>query len=293
MPHHSKKTTLITGATSGIGLAAAKGLAGEGHCIIGVGRAQERIEAACQAILAKVPDADITYLLADLSSQSQILSLADRVEETLLTKGLDHLDILVNNAGAVTSWFTLTEDGYELQFAVNHLASFLLTHKLMPFLEKSAEARILTTSSASHRNTRIHWKDIMFQKHYGTLKAYKQSKLANVLFTYEFNRRFGENSNITAFAVDPGLVNTTIGMKGTSGLVRWFWNKRSRKGNSPEIAAETIVYLACRHEIPYKNAFYWKECHPIPPSHYAQWDKPAQRLWELSEKLCGIESYGQ
>jgi NAD(P)-dependent dehydrogenase (short-subunit alcohol dehydrogenase family) len=283
-----QKITLITGATSGIGLAASKGLVGEGHLVIGVGRSEEKVDAAQQSILTKHPDADIHYLLADLSSQTQIHKLAKEVRAYLNTRNLDHIDVLVNNAGAVSSWFTLTEDGYELQFAVNHLAPFLLTHELLPLLEKSEQARILTTSSASHRNTRIHWKDVMLRKHYSTLGAYKQSKLANVLFTYELNRRLGPDSPVTAFAIDPGLVNTNIGTKGTNGFVNWFWKKRSSKGTCPEIAAETIVYLGCRREIPYSNAYYWKECHPISPSRYAQKEEPAARLWELSEKLSGI-----
>lgn len=283
------KITVITGATAGIGLAAAMGLAGEDHIIIGVGRSQEKVDIARQVILEKHPDADVTYLLTDLSSQEQVRQLAKEVKDLLSDRQLDHLDVLVNNAGAVTSWFTLTEDGYEHQFAVNHLAPFLLTHELMPLLEKSEQARVLTTSSASHRNTRMHWKDVMLGKHYGTLRAYKQSKLANVLFTLELNRRLGHGSTITAYAIDPGLVSTTIGTKGTSGFVNWFWKKRSSKGAPPEIAAETIIYLACRKEIPYQDAFYWKECHPNAPSRYAQKEEPAARLWELSETLCGIE----
>ena len=127
-----QKITLITGATSGIGLAASKGLVGEGHLVIGVGRSEEKVDAAQQSILTKHPDADIHYLLADLSSQTQIHKLAKEVRAYLNTRNLDHIDVLVNNAGAVSSWFTLTEDGYELQFAVNHLAPFLLTHELLP-----------------------------------------------------------------------------------------------------------------------------------------------------------------
>lgn len=288
MPNPSPKITLITGATAGIGLATAIGLAGEGHFVIGVGRSEDKNKAAREAILTKYPDADVAYLLADLSSQTQVRQLAGQVRQLLSEKHLNHLDVLVNNVGAVASWFTLTEDGYELQFAVNHLAAFLLTHELLPLLENSSQGRVLTTSSGSHRNTRMHWKDMMFRKHYSTLRAYKQSKLANVLFTNEFNRRKSPDSTVTAFAVDPGLVNTNIGLKGTGGVVNWFWKKRSSKGVPPEIAAETIVYLACRREIPYQDEFYWKACHAIPSSRYSRRQEPAARLWELSNSLCGI-----
>lgn len=285
---HHNKLILITGATSGIGLAAVKGLTDEGHAVIGVARSQTKAVAAKQKILESNPAAEITFLLADLSSQSQIYELSKEVAATLKLMKRDSIDVLINNAGEVSSWYTLTEDGFELQFAVNHLATFLLTQLLLPYLQNAPSARILTTSSASHRNTRIHWKDVMYRRHYGTLKAYKQSKLANVLFTLEFNRRMGDDSSIKAYAVDPGLVNTEIGAKGTNGFVYWFWNKRKRRGTSPEIAAETIVYLACRSYLPYENEWYFKACHPAKPSRYARKIDPAKRLWDLSEKLTGL-----
>ncbi len=292
MKHNNQKITLITGATSGIGLAAMKGLAGEGHRLIGVARSTEKAEAAKKDICSNYPEAQITYLLADLSSQSQIRNLALQIGQTLEKLGSESLDVLVNDAGTVTSWYTLTEDGYERQFAVNHLAPFLLTQLLLPYLEKAPQGRILTVSSGSHRNTRMHWKDVMFSRHYGTLRAYKQSKLANVLFTLEQNRRLGEGSTVKAYAVDPGLVNTHIGNKDSSGFVNWFWSKRSKKGSSPEVAAETIVYLACRQAIPYHDQWYFKECHPISSSPYSQMQEPAARLWALSEKLCGLSEEG-
>lgn len=291
MDTNHKKTTLITGATSGLGLAAMKGLADEGHRLIGVARSDEKIKAAEEELKKDFPDAEIRFLKIDLSSQTQIRSLTDQVAATLLDWGTDSLDVLVNNAGAVTSWYTLTEEGYERQFAVNHLAPFLLTHLLLPFLQQAPQGRVLTVSSGSHRHTRIHWKDVMFSHHYSTLRAYKQSKLANVLFTMEFNRRIGADSSVQAYAVDPGLVNTKIGAKDTNGFVKWFWGRRSSHGNPPEIAAETIIYLTSRSRIPYKNQWYFKECHPIAPSRYAQEPQPAERLWDLSTRLCGLEDF--
>jgi NAD(P)-dependent dehydrogenase (short-subunit alcohol dehydrogenase family) len=288
MTDSNKKITMITGATSGIGLAAMKALAGEGHILIGTARSDEKAAAAKAAILAAFPDAEVTYLLADLTTQEEVRSLADQAVETFKSYSHEGLDVLVNNAGSVTSWYTLTEDGYEQQFAVNHLAPFLLTHFLLPYLKRAPDGRVLTVSSGSHHNTRMHWRDVMLSRHYGTLKAYKQSKLANVLFTYELNRRLGPDSSVKAYAVDPGLVNTHIGEKGTSGFVSWFWSRRSKRGNSPEIAAETIVYLACRRQIPYHDEWYWKECHPIPSSRYSRKKEPAERLWELSSELCGL-----
>ena len=285
----NSKTIVLTGATSGLGLATMQGLADEGHRLIGVARSPEKIATAEKSLREAYPDVELKLLRADLSSQSQIRSLAEEIESVLRLWGQDHLDVLINNAGAVTSWYTQTEDGYERQFAVNHLAPFLLTHLLLPHLQKAPKGRILTVSSGSHRHTRIHWKDVMLSRHYGTLRAYKQSKLANVLFTYELNRRLGPESKVRAYAVDPGLVNTQIGAKDTSGFVKWFWNRRSQHGDPPEIAAETSIYLACRSSIPYHEQWYWKECHPIPPSPYSSKPEAAKRLWQLSARLCGIE----
>jgi len=283
----SSKIVIITGATSGIGLAAAKGIASEGHFVIGVARSKEKAQASKDSILKDFPESRVDYLLADLASQKEVYALAENIQGVLKENDHKHIDVLINNAGAVTSWFTLTEDGYELQFAVNHLAPFLLTKLLLPFLENSPSGRILTVSSGSHRRAHIHWNDVMLHHRYNTLKAYKQSKLANVLFTYELNRRY-EQDNIKAYTIDPGLVNTKIGTKGTNGSVQWFWNKRRKKGVTPEIAAESIIHLACRRYIPKAESWYWKGCRPIQPSRYTRREEEAQRLWELSDRLCGF-----
>jgi NAD(P)-dependent dehydrogenase (short-subunit alcohol dehydrogenase family) len=283
-----KKLIVITGATSGIGQAAMKSLADEGHAVIGVARNAQKALFAKQALLASYPHADIDYIYADLSAQAHVRGLAEEIQKKIVLRGFLGLDVLVNNAGAVSSWFTITEDGYEMQFAVNHLAPFLLSYLLLPNLRNCEGSRILTVSSSSHRNTRIHWKDVMLRKNYGTLRAYKQSKLANVLFTYEFNRLNTSDSDIRAYAVDPGLVNTTIGAKRTNGLSNRFWNRRRHKGVSSELAAETIVYLAMRQHLPAATSWYWKACGPEQPSRHAQSEESAGRLWDLSTRLCGL-----
>ena len=178
------KTIVITGATSGIGYAATRKLAAIGANVLGVGRSAERCNKAKENILRESPDAQIDFLLADLSSQQQVKKLAEEIKQKVDKQENNAIDVLVNNAGSVVNWYTATEDGFELQFAVNHLAPFLLTHLLLPSIERSKDGRILTVSSNSHRKARIHWKDVMLRRGYNTLLAYKQSKLANVLFTY-------------------------------------------------------------------------------------------------------------
>ncbi|MBN1304665.1 MAG: SDR family NAD(P)-dependent oxidoreductase [Anaerolineales bacterium] len=282
------KTIVITGATSGIGLAAASALAGMGHTLVCVGRDRDRCRHARESILRQAPQADVTYLLADLSSQKQVRGLAGEIKQAITGHRGESLDVLVNNAGGVSNWYTTTEDGYELQFAVNHLAPFLLTLELLPLLQAAPGARVLTVSSGSHRNMQMHWQDIMYSRKYNTLLAYKQSKLANVLFSYEFNRRYGQDSGPRAYAIDPGLVNTSIGLKGTSGLVHWIWEQRRRGGASPEKGAETVVHVASDQGVSNVQEVYWKDCRPLPPSKYARREAEAARLWALSERLCGV-----
>jgi len=286
-----RKTVLVTGATSGIGLAAAKALAGRGMSVFGVGRSRERCAAAQAAVSAVSAGAPVEFLAADLSAQAQVRALAETVRERL--EGGRGLDVLVNNAGFVSSWYLASEDGYEMQFAVNHLAPFLLTRELLPLLARAGTGRVITMTSGSHFRTRMRWRDVMFRTGYQCLFVYKQSKLANVLFTHELNRRLGPLSPVRAYAVDPGLVDTGIGEKGTTGLVKWIWSRRRRKGVSPEKAAETIVHLATEPGLADPDAGYWKECRPAEPSPYSRREREAMRLWELSERLCGIEGGGR
>jgi NAD(P)-dependent dehydrogenase (short-subunit alcohol dehydrogenase family) len=282
------KTIVITGATAGIGLAAAQALAGRGAHVIGVGRSMGRCVEARQAILANCPDARIDFCTADLSSQRQVRVLAASIRACIEAVEEAKIDVLINNAGTVSSWYVATEDGYELQFAVNHLSPFLLTYELMPLLQSAPSARVITTSSGSHHHRAMRWADVMYRQHYSCLAAYKQSKLANVLFTAELNRRLGAGSSVRAYAVDPGLVNTEIGLKGTGGIEQWVWQWRRSGGMSAEEGAATVVFLASEAVLEDPDAIYWKDCRPAKPSSYALRPEEAGRLWSLSERLSGL-----
>lgn len=288
------KIVVITGATSGIGLATAKELARKGAVVIGAGRSREHCEIALSAVKNLYPEAKITYLTADLSSLTEVAGLAAEIRNMLAANGYEHIDTLINNAGTVSSWYVSTVDGFELQFAVNHLAQFRLTYELLPLLGRSPGGKVISVSSGSHYRTKIHWKDVMLRKHYNCLLAYKQTKLANVLFVSELNRRLAAvESSVRVFAADPGLVDTEIGLKGTDAIVKKIWKMRSKRGTPVEQPARSIAWLALEPGARRSGEIYWKDCLPLKPSRYSQREDVAERFWELSERMCGIKySFG-
>ena len=213
---------------------------------------------------------------------------ADEISVYLKKENGGKLDVLVNNAGGISAWYITTPEGYETQFALNHLAGFLMTHRLMPLL-LAAGGRVILTGSGSHKYMRMHWKDIMFEKRYHVLLAYKQSKLAGMLFAAELNRRF-TSRGVRTYVVDPGLVNTGIGSKNSAGIVAWFWEKRRKHGAAPQVPAQTYVFLA--EETPAPTGLYYRGRCERKYSRQAKNEADAQRLFALSEKLCGI-TFGQ
>jgi retinol dehydrogenase 12 len=286
-PDTGGKTAVITGATSGIGLQSLIALAHQGISVIGVGRDTRRCLAAEEMVKAACPAAQIRYLVADLSRQAEIRRLAENICLSLNDWGKNSLDVLVNNAGIFSDRMMRTVDGVELVLAVNHMAPFLLTHKLLPQILAAPHGRVITVSSASHYHTWINPQRINHPWVYFGLWRYKVSKLANVFFTYELNRRL-KTTSVRAFAVDPGLVNTEIGQKGTWGLSSMVWMLRRKSGQSPEIPAHTILFLCTDPTIQDSGNFYWRDCRPKNPSQLAQRADIARQLWDVSCNLCGI-----
>ena len=279
----NNKTCVVTGSTSGIGLAAAERLAGQGARVIGVGRNPERIDAALKRIKIAADAAgapEPSFEQADLSSLGNTRALADQ-----LLKSLKSLDVLVNCAGVFTARRTLTPEGLETQFTVNHLAPFLLSTALLPSLSASPDGRVIVVSSASHRFGRIRWEDPFRRRGYTGLGAYGQSKLANVLFVRELARKLGPGASITVFAVDPGLVDTDMGLKHGLSLSSLVWRIRRRGGTSPDGPAACIAVLAASPEIRGRSGAYWKDGREIRPSRRALDEGDARRLWDLSEEI--------
>ncbi len=290
-PALAGKTAVITGATSGIGLATAKLFALHGARIIGIGRNADRCRSAEAEIRNTCPGERVTYLLADLASQTQVRKLAQEIREELHRENLSYLDILVNNAGTYSQNKVLTQDGIEKTMAVNHLAPFLLTDCLLPELKRARNGRVITISSDSHYTMTINPSSVFNPDSYIGILAYGKSKLANVLFTAEFNRR-NKGSSVHAYAVDPGLVRTDIAYKDQPALSRFIWKVRSSAGVNPEVPACTVLYLASESSILESRESYWYAQKPKRCSRIARNLELAEELWDTSMKLCRLQENG-
>jgi retinol dehydrogenase-12 len=281
------KSVVVTGATSGIGFQSALDLAANGAFVIGVGRNPGKCEDAKSKIQNSVPGAKIEILCADLSIQKQIQGLSVQIKTALENAGFNWLDVLVNNAGVYMGKRVLTVDGVETTFAVNHIAAFLLTHKLLPLLSRTENSRVITVGSNSHYKTKFNPERAKNPAIYFGLWAYKVSKLANILFSNELNSIQAERPP-HAFVVDPGLVNTDIGLKDTGSLARTVWHSRQKLGAAPEIPVKTILYLAGEPSIQHATEIYWRDCKPKQPSREAMDQNLAKHLWDESCRICGL-----
>jgi len=283
----SMKAVVITGATSGIGFAVCRELAASNYSIIGVGRSEENCKNALKRLRQEFPNAPAVFFFGDLSRQTEVIRVGNEIRSYIDEKCDGQLYGLINNAGCVRGYYMTTEDGYEYQFAVNHLAGFLLTNLLIDYLIQS-QGRILITSSASHKGMKMRWKDMMFKRGYNPLLVYKQSKLANMLFAYGLNDRFADRG-ISAYGVDPGLVKTDIGLKNTGLLVKLVWKFRQKKGVTADVPAKIYAFLLNQAE-PLKGLYYSKSGEA---AYSRQVNKEnADRLWALSEQLCGMNQGG-
>jgi retinol dehydrogenase-12 len=279
----SGKTCLVTGATSGIGKETAVRLATLGATVIIVARTAARGETAIDEIRRRVPLARVEAVTADLSSLAQVRRLAEEI--------LAHhhrLDVLVNNAGVIMMRRQLTADGLETTFATNHLGPFLLTNLLRGLLERSAPARVVTVSSAAHKQVRtIPWDDLSRGAPAGHRQAYPLSKLLNILFTFELAERL-TGTGVTANCLHPGFVRTALG-RDVTGVLGAVVRLVLPFQPGPATGADTSVYLAGSPEVADVTGGYFVKCKPTEPSALARDDRAAAQLWTLSEKLVGFD----
>lgn len=283
------KTVLITGATAGIGAATAARLYAMGARVILHGRNPARLAAAIEKILRLVPEGAgrLDVLTADFEVMAQVYAMVEAFQ-----RRYDRLDVLINNAGAFYLRRQETPDGFEKTFAVNYLAHFLLTTRLLPILKASAPARIITVSSDAHFQAKLDFSDLMLKKKYRPFTAYANAKLYSLLFAYELARRFRRTPNLalTSNIVHPGFVATEIG-KNNGALVRFALNMYQRLPlgrwgpRRPEEGADTVVYLASDPEAAAYNGKYFFDRHPKATSVPSYDHDAAAHLWGVSEML--------
>jgi NAD(P)-dependent dehydrogenase (short-subunit alcohol dehydrogenase family) len=277
------KTCLITGSTSGIGKEIAIGLAKMKANVILVGRNKAKCQATTEEIWGNASISTnknrVSYLLADLSSQASIRQLANEFLDSY-----ESLDILVNNAGVFLSRRFTTVDNIEYTFAVNHLAPFLLTNLLFERIKASSPSRIITTSSVAHRGAYINFDNLQFERErYNGVEAYRQSKLANILFTKELARRSG-GSGVTSNCFHPGGVRTNL-VQSNPWYYRLIWAIINPFLVSPKKGADTAIYLASSSKVAEISGKYFVNRKPVRPSELADDYDTAARLWKISEEL--------
>jgi retinol dehydrogenase-14 len=277
------KTVLVTGGTGGIGRATAMGLAMMGARLGITGRDRGRTEEAAAEIRA-ASGGQVDVFVADLSSQSEVRRLADEVQQAC-----PRLDVLVNNVGGYWSTRHITADGLERTFALNYLAPFLLTNLLLDRLKQSAPARVVTVASNAHTTGRIDFNDLQGEQSYSGSRAYSQSKLANVLFTYELARRL-QATSVTANALHPGVVNTSFGAEDPGGIQRLFVPFVRPFLKTPVRGAATSIHLASSPDLGQVSGRYFANSKPKRSSKASYDQATATRLWQVSAELVGLSA---
>lgn len=271
------KKILITGGNEGIGLATAKLLSYKGADIIITGRNSEKGYRAINEIVKFSKNDNVNFFPADFSSLKNVHSLANFVKGSF-----KKLDVLINNAGILMPQRKLTMEGNEYTFQVNYLSPFLLTQLLMPLLQKSWDGRVINVTSKAESSGKINFDDLMFNKGYNSFKAYAQSKLALLIFTYELARRV-EGSGVKAYAVHPGMVKTNF--ENFTGLSKIFFSFTKPFLLTPEEGAETTVFVALEDSVKNMNGKYFIKSRPANSSKQSYNRALAEKLWEISEQL--------
>jgi NAD(P)-dependent dehydrogenase (short-subunit alcohol dehydrogenase family) len=274
------KTVVATGATSGVGEAAAFALARMGARIVLVARNQKRADATLKRLEAVAPHLGHRSHLADL------MSMADtRRAGAAIAASEPRIDVLINNAGAIFAERRTTAEGLERTFALNHMAYFVLTAALIGTLKTSASARIVSTASDAHAGARLDFDDLQTERGYSAFKAYARSKLANILFTRELARRL-EGTGVAANCFHPGFVASRFGDE-AGGVIGWAFPLVKLAGLSPETGADTLIHLASAPDAANASGAYFVKRRIAEPSAAARDAETAKRLWQASESLAG------
>ncbi len=279
------RTVLVTGATSGIGRATAAGLAAIGADLAITGRDPDRTEAAAVEV-RMAGGGHVEVFVADLSAQSEVRRLAAEVLQRL-----PRLDVLINNVGGYWNTRHVTADGLEHTFALNHLAPFTLTRLLLDRMKDSAPARVVTVSSHAHTGGRIDFDDLQGERSYSGARAYNQSKLANVLFTYELARRL-QGTSVTANALHPGVVRTSFGAEDPAGVQRLLVPLIRPFMKSAVQGAATSIHVASAPELDQVSGRYFANSAEKRSAERSYDPTVAARLWQVSGQAAGLTSAG-
>lgn len=276
-----RKICMITGANSGIGKATALGLTKMGATVVMACLDQHKGEMTRAEIVDESGNPSVEVMQADLSSQASVRHLAAAFQDKY-----QQLHVLINNAGVISSQRTVTEDGIEATFAINHLGHFLLTNLLLDTLKASAPARIINVSSSHHKAGKINFDDLQGEEKYNQNTAYCQSKLANVLFTYELDRRL-KGTGVTANCLHPGAVRSNFS-DGLSGMWAVLWKLSDPLRKSPAQGAETPLYLASSPEVAEISGKYFIDKKPAESSKASYNQADAGKLWQVSAELTKL-----
>jgi NAD(P)-dependent dehydrogenase (short-subunit alcohol dehydrogenase family) len=292
IPDQSGRTAIVTGANSGLGLVTARELARAGASVVMACRNLEKGHAAVDEVRAALPDAQVQLDELDLASLASVRAFADRFKAPH-----DGLDLLINNAGVMGSPRRRTADGFELQFGTNHLGHFALTSALLETMEGREDARVVTLSSTAHKMGRINFDNLNGDRHYFRWNAYGQSKLANLLFALELDRRLrAVGSTVKSLAAHPGYAATNLQRSGPPMFDRLVMvASNALIAQSDEMGALPILYAATQPGLEGgtyvgPDGFQEQRGHPkiVQPSGRARDPATARRLWEVSERMTAV-----
>jgi NAD(P)-dependent dehydrogenase (short-subunit alcohol dehydrogenase family) len=292
VPDQHGRTAIVTGANSGLGRIVARELARHGAKVIVASRDSAKGEEAATEITGALPASTVEFVQLDLAALASVRAFADRIRA-----GSDHVDLLVNNAGVMAAPYRKTGDGFELQLGTNHLGHFALTGLLLPLLREQPGARVVTVSSNSHKRGQMRFDDLQGERHYSRWEAYSQSKLANLLFAFELDRRLkAAGSGLISVAAHPGYSATNLQLSGPPPYERLAMRLANRLvAQRAEMGALPLLYAATASE-PRSGSYVGPDGmgemrgHPIlvEATKRAQNKEDARRLWEISEQLTGV-----
>lgn len=291
VPAQTGRIALVTGANTGLGFETAQALASKGAHVILACRNPQKAKQAIQDIRKAVPEAQLEFLQLDLGNLGQIREAAEQFK-----RQHTQLDLLINNAGVMMPPYQKTTDGFELQLGTNHLGHFLLTGLLLPILNDTPDARIVTVSSLAHRSGEINFTDLQSEKAYSKMKAYAQSKLANLLFTYELKRRMeAQGISTLSLAAHPGISMTDLGRHMPKFLQAISPVLGAMFAQSPKAGAEPTLYAALGEDVENGDYFgpgsrreYRGRAAKVSSTRRSHDEKLARRLWKVSEELTGF-----